>query len=74
MNEPLRAKVGERSERIVARDPPAKTAMARVEAASQEGMAQRRAATDADRTTFAPETTSSERNEGKLSRTTTRQK
>jgi len=45
-NEPLRAKVGERSERIVARDPPAKTAMAieAIETGLKEGMAQRRSA------------------------------
>src|SRR5205085_10462469 len=48
-NEPLRAKVGEHNERIVARDPPAKNAMVRAEAGLQEGMAQRRAAADVDR-------------------------
>jgi hypothetical protein len=37
----LRAKVGERSERIVARNQPAKNAMVRVEAGLQEGMPQR---------------------------------
>jgi hypothetical protein len=35
-NEPLLAKGGERSERIVVRDPPAKTAMGRVEAVLHE--------------------------------------
>ena len=48
-HKPLRAEVGERSERIVARDPPAKNAMVRVEAGLQESMAQRRAAADVDR-------------------------
>jgi hypothetical protein len=62
----LRAKVGKRSERIVARDPPAKTATGRVEAALQQGMAQVRAAADADRTALARETISPERNKDKL--------
>jgi hypothetical protein len=65
----LRAKGSERSERIVARHPPAKDAMARVEADLQEGMAQVRAAGEADRTALTPETISSERIKDKLPET-----
>ncbi|MGY8685446.1 hypothetical protein Q2941_48165 [Bradyrhizobium sp. UFLA05-153] len=73
-NEPLQAKVGERSERIVARDPPAKTATRRVEAALQEGMAHVRAVADADRTALAPGAISPERNKGKQTETKMQQK
>ena|SRR6516225_4111120 len=64
-NEPLRAKVGERRERIVASNQPAKEAMVRVETVSQQGMAQVRRSRRGC-TALARETISRECNKDKL--------